>query len=98
MEGGRARHRYIAGIFLGGLAHTMELYKFWRREEEDMFGLNRVLVFGKEGVYARRNDTPEEGEAFIHRTLSKAERCHHHHSDRFNTGRIARHERRLGSF
>ena len=45
VAGGRARHRYIAGIFLGGLAHAMEFYKFWKREEKHMFGLNRDFGF-----------------------------------------------------
>ena len=50
-----------------------------------------VLVFTKEEVYVRRDDTPEEGEAFIHRASSKAESRHGTCIPSFLTGGSARH-------
>ena len=56
LAGGSARHRYIAGIFLGGLAHVLTSDKFSRREEEDI--KPDVLSFsfwkGRSGCEERR--------------------------------------------
>ena len=46
---------------------------FGREKRKTCLGWTVILVFGKEEVYVRRDDTPEEGETFIHRAPSKAE-------------------------
>jgi len=67
--GRSTRHRYIAEIFFGGLAHVIESYEFWRRTcaPRSAFRKEEACMWeGKE----------QQGVAFIYCMPSKAESRH----------------------